>query len=176
MAVPARISAVPVIDVSDLHNRKLELSQRLLQAAEDVGFFQITGLQQTTAWLLQRTSQSSNNFFARPWLWSTRHRRSLCHERQVSASICRGVCISKLQAQKSLLHELWAGSAVNAKLQIQKVSDLSRYANLPDQIRARHVKDKSDTVYVLGWTERRVSGSATATLCPCFALLNCIKL
>lgn len=32
-----------------------------------------------------------------------------------------------------------------------------RYLNLPDQTRARHVKDKSNAAYILGWSERRVS-------------------
>ncbi|DBA78273.1 TPA: hypothetical protein ACH3X2_008221 [Trebouxia sp. C0005] len=32
-----------------------------------------------------------------------------------------------------------------------------RYNNLPEEIRARHVKDKSNAAYILGWSERRVS-------------------
>lgn len=38
-----------------------------------------------------------------------------------------------------------------------------RYNNLPEEIRARHVKDKSNAAYILGWSERRVSGSMAAS-------------
>jgi len=44
MGVPEAISAVPGIDMSDLSNRKHEISQQLLQAAEGIGFFYVTGL------------------------------------------------------------------------------------------------------------------------------------
>lgn len=37
------ITGVPGIDLSGLHTRKHELSQQLLQAAETVGFFHVTG-------------------------------------------------------------------------------------------------------------------------------------
>ncbi len=44
MGVPEAISAVPGVDMSDLSNRKHEISQQLLQAAEGIGFFHVTGL------------------------------------------------------------------------------------------------------------------------------------
>jgi len=52
MGVPEAISAVPGVDMSDLSNRKHEISQQLLQAAEGVGFFYVTGLcmSQLCAW------------------------------------------------------------------------------------------------------------------------------
>ncbi len=44
MGVPEAISGVPGVDMSDLSNRKHEISQQLLQAAEGIGFFYVTGL------------------------------------------------------------------------------------------------------------------------------------
>ena len=38
------VAGVPGIDISKLHTRKHELSQQLLQAAEGVGFFYVTGM------------------------------------------------------------------------------------------------------------------------------------
>ena len=43
MGAPQAILAVPGVDISDLKNRKHEISQQLLQAAEGVGFFYVTG-------------------------------------------------------------------------------------------------------------------------------------
>lgn len=91
MGVPEAISAVPGIDMSDLSNRKHEISQQLLQAAEGIGFFYVTG---------------------------------------------HGLPQANIDA----------AFAMSAK-----------YNNLPEEIRARHVKDKSNAAYILGWSERRVS-------------------
>lgn len=44
MDAPQAVSAVPGIDISDLQNRKREISQQILQAAERVGFFYVTGM------------------------------------------------------------------------------------------------------------------------------------
>ena len=43
MGVAQAISAVPGIDISDLQTRKHAISQKLLKAAENVGFFYVTG-------------------------------------------------------------------------------------------------------------------------------------
>lgn len=45
---------------------------------------------------------------------------------------------------------------------------VARYNNLPEEIRERHVKDKSNAAYILGWSERSVSGRATSTSASCF--------
>ena len=37
--------SIPIIDLSDFESRKVEISQQLLKAARDVGFFYITGHQ-----------------------------------------------------------------------------------------------------------------------------------
>ncbi len=47
-----------------------------------------------------------------------------------------------------------------------------RYLSLPDQTRARHVKDKSNAAYILGWSERRVSGGSPFHLPAAFELLS----
>ena len=45
---------------------------------------------------------------------------------------------------------------------------VARYNNLPEEIRERHVKDKSNAAYILGWSERSVSGRTTSTSASCF--------
>ena len=45
MGVQKAVSLVPGIDISDLSNRKHEVSQQVMKAAEGVGFFYVTGTQ-----------------------------------------------------------------------------------------------------------------------------------
>ena len=47
-----------------------------------------------------------------------------------------------------------------------------RYLSLPEQTRARHVKDKSNAAYILGWSERRVSVGNPLHLPAAFELLS----
>ena len=45
MGVQKAVSLVPGINISDLSNRKHEVSQQVMKAAEGVGFFYVTGTQ-----------------------------------------------------------------------------------------------------------------------------------
>ena len=63
MGVSEAISAVPGIDISDLSNRKHEISQQILQAAEGIGFFYVTGLCISIVVPLTQASKSSLTCF-----------------------------------------------------------------------------------------------------------------
>ena len=55
-------------------------------------------------------------------------------------------------------HAFVLGSDPPACVELKGCMAVRRYLNLPESTRAQHVRDKSNAAYILGWSERRVTG------------------